>query len=408
MSQATEGLLQELQEVAQVLYPNSEPRASLERDERGGVGFRIVPSAAKPRMIVRSEAGAGAGAASALATYSTALSSRQRLTRIVGSRAARSVWGTSLAGAGFSVSLGDPGGESLEAHVSTMAGVPVHLMVGIGTRRANRKPVILVTDRSGGRLFYVKVGHNAVTARLVAGEMQKLRIVERGDLGSVSAPSVLDFHTWSGLCLMAISCLPTSVRDRSAGRAPLEQMQEVASGFAEAPGLLETTALLDDLDTTIAGLSGPEARTAERLSLIRHRAGERLSGDPVRFAWHGDWTPWNMSRAAGRVQLWDWERFEVGVPFGLDAVHYFVNLRTVSGGFRAPVVRRGLAEATDALGYAGGSAEDLQLFYLVKLVTRYAASLAEEGGEVIRPKSDLIVDELEHRLGLRRGEVYRS
>lgn len=403
MSQASEDLLAELQEVARVMYPNSDPRASLAGDEPGSVGFRIVPSAAKPRMIVRDGAGAGAGAATALATYSTALSSRQRLTRLVGSRAARSIWGTGLAGVGFSVLLGDPGGESLEEHVSAMAGVPVSLIVGIGTRRANRKPVILVTDRSGGRLFYLKVGHNAVTARLVDGEMQNLRIVERGDLGAVSAPSVLDFHTWSGMHLLAISCLPTSARDRSSGRAPLAQMQDVARGFAEASGLQERTDLLEDLDTTIAGLSGRESGTSERLSCIRQKAGEWLSDDPVRFAWHGDWTPWNMSRAAGRVQLWDWERFEVGVPFGLDAVHYYVNLRTVSRGFTTQAVQRGLAEATDALGYTGGSADELQLAYLVKMVTRYAASLAEEGGEVIRPKSDLMVDELERRLGLRSG-----
>ena len=44
---------------------------------------------------------------------------------------------------------------------------------------------------------------------------------------------------------------------------------------------------------------------------------------PVRHgSWHGDWTPWNMSRTGTRVLLWDWEHFAHGVPLGFDALHY--------------------------------------------------------------------------------------
>ena len=52
-------------------------------------------------------------------------------------------------------------------------------------------------------------------------------------------------------------------------------------------------------------------------------------------AWHGDWTPWNMSRRRGRLQLWDWERFETGVPLGLDRCHYGVNAVVRRDGARA-------------------------------------------------------------------------
>ena len=40
--------------------------------------------------------------------------------------------------------------------------------------------------------------------------------------------------------------------------------------------------------------------------------------------WHGDWAPWNMARAGGRVQVWDWERSVTGVPVGLDMIHFQV------------------------------------------------------------------------------------
>ena len=40
--------------------------------------------------------------------------------------------------------------------------------------------------------------------------------------------------------------------------------------------------------------------------------------------WHGDWSPWNMGRAGGRMQVWDWEQSAVGVPLGFDAVHFLL------------------------------------------------------------------------------------
>jgi hypothetical protein len=193
----------------------------------------------------------------------------------------------------------------------------------------------------------------------------------------------------------------------AASRAPVEQMHEVAHAFADLRGTAPPIGLFEELDRTVALLSVVEPGTAERLLAIRDTAPEGWSAASTDFAWHGDWTPWNMSRAAGRIQLWDWERFEVGVPFGLDAVHYFVNLRTLRGGFTPNLLRAGLAEGTGSLGLAGRTAEDLHVAYLVKLATRYAASLAEATGAVIRPKAQLVLDELECRLGLTRGRAGR-
>jgi aminoglycoside phosphotransferase (APT) family kinase protein len=53
-------------------------------------------------------------------------------------------------------------------------------------------------------------------------------------------------------------------------------------------------------------------------------------------ACHGDWTPWNMNIHNGRVQVWDWEKFTVGVPVGFDAAHCFVQ-RGVVWQARRPV-----------------------------------------------------------------------
>lgn len=405
MAEASDELMQELQEVAQVLYPNSRPRA-VWREANGPseVGFRAVPSAARPRLIARAESSAGAGVSAALASYSTALSAKQRTTRVVGAGVANGLWATGRVGVPWAITLGAPDAESLEDHISVMVGRPVHLMVGIGTRRANRKPVILVTDRAGERLLYLKVGHNPVTTQLVEGEMHRLALVRRGDLRTVSAPVVMDFHVWSGLALLALSCLPTSMWDMRPERAPLRQMREVACGFTGLGPPAEPYKIRAGVDRAIAVLSNCDPVTSERLSLARDSCKELLSAPAATgHAWHGDWTPWNMSRSGGRLRLWDWERFDVGLPFGMDSLHYFVNLRTYVGGFTAAQIRRGLDEGCEALGHQGKAAADLQILYLLMLASRYAASLAEDGGEIIRPKSETLVGEIERRVGAGRG-----
>ena len=48
-----------------------------------------------------------------------------------------------------------------------------------------------------------------------------------------------------------------------------------------------------------------------------------------------------MSRRRGRLQLWDWERFETGVPLGLDRCHYAVNAVTRRDGTDVASVMRG-------------------------------------------------------------------
>ncbi len=49
-----------------------------------------------------------------------------------------------------------------------------------------------------------------------------------------------------------------------------------------------------------------------------------------------------MSRRHGRLQLWDWERFETGVPLGLDRCHYGVNAVCRRDGVGLASVMRGL------------------------------------------------------------------
>ena len=47
-------------------------------------------------------------------------------------------------------------------------------------------------------------------------------------------------------------------------------------------------------------------------------------------AWHGDWAPWKMRPLAGRLLVWDWERFTIGGPLGYDALHFDLQQRISS------------------------------------------------------------------------------
>lgn len=113
-------------------------------------------------------------------------------------------------------------------------------------------------------------------------------------------------------------------------------------------------------------------------------ASAQAAGKPVRpeplsgrgFAWHGDLTPWNVSRGPdGRLLVWDWERFGTGVPLGFDAVHHFFQ-RTLRRDDPATAARACVARALRVLAPFGLSASESRLTalrYLITLADRHAA-----------------------------------
>ena len=101
-------------------------------------------------------------------------------------------------------------------------------------------------------------------------------------------------------------------------------------------------------------------------------------------SWHGDWTPWNMASSGRRVLVWDWERFESGVPIGYDAVHYQLQAaveRNSAGAQSAAEVALFTAPMTlGPLGVRPGSAVFVAALYLVEIATRYVQDGAAEAG----------------------------
>ncbi|GAA0940416.1 hypothetical protein [Nonomuraea longicatena] len=241
------------------------------------------------------------------------------------------------------------GAGSISAYLSEVFGQPVTTVLHIRpARRANRKPV-LEAHTGSGLLAFVKIGDTPRSRELVNAEARTLAKLADLPLKTVVPPSVLHHASWRDLSVLVTAPLPVR-----RGRMPATLLTEaVRRGRVPTP-------LLTEAVKEIAATGGPES------------------------AWHGDLSPWNVSASAdGRLLVWDWERYEVGVPLGFDAVHHFFQraLRRMPPRTAASAC---LAQAVPVLapyGLSAAQARQTVLRYLIALADRHAA----DGHEPLGP-----------------------
>lgn len=376
-------VLTPLQQTVAALWADPAPRAVPPRSAAtpGTTRLVAVPRAASARLLV--PAHPARAAAGAVSRYSTALTTKERVTRVA------LATGLRLGGARLLPDGLEARGGGLVDHLAEVLGEPVVVSVGIGTARANRKPVLEVFDRAGRSLAFVKVGDTAVARDHVAGEERALRRIADATWDVVRIPRVLHCGEWDGALVLVVSTLATTpwprVRDGLVGRAQDEVFASL--GVQHAP--LVDAPLWTQARTAADGLGEPGARLRAALDALEDRLPDR---DVPIGSWHGDWTPWNMCPHRGRLHVWDWERFSSGVPAGLDAVHHAVNVATRARGASVDVVAGALARS---------SSDDLaRAAYLVAVTARYLAAAADAGGEAIQPRADVFLDCLEREAGL--------
>lgn len=220
--------------------------------------------------------------------------------------------------------------ESIAAHLGEVFGAPVQTVLRIRpARRANRKPVLEAYSEDG-LLAYVKIGDSARTRELVCHEADVLRRLAAQPLKTVVAPTVLHHGRWRGLEVLAVSPLPVRRRARRVDADLLVRAVKEIAGTGGATGV----------------------------------------------AWHGDLSPWNIAPSAdGLLLAWDWERYEVGVPYGFDALHHFLQ-RALRRMDPATAARACLAQAVRVLaplGVSSAQARRTALHYLIALADRHAA-----------------------------------
>lgn len=350
------------------------------------VELAVLPSAAAPRLLV--PVGNPAAAARAMLRFSAALSTRDTVKRLGVSALLRS-----RAEAAFPdrITVAERAG-SIRSYLGEVFGEPVDVSIGLGTARANRKPVLQVFDARGRSLAFVKIGGTEVTEELVRREAASLRRLAEADLPPVlEVPRLLHLGAWEQSTVVAMTALDTTFRQRPKRQfaVPVEEMALFESAFDEGTRSLTDSQLWDQMVTAQKSLGSADARArlGDALEELRRSAEDR----PLRFGgWHGDWTPWNMGRRRGRLQLWDWERFETGVPTGLDRCHYGVNAITHRDGFDQSGVLRGLALA----GVADEPGTDEHLVagaYLAAIACRYLVGAESDLGATIADRAEVML-----------------
>ncbi len=152
-------------------------------------------------------------------------------------------------------------------------------------------------------------------------------------------------------------------------RARLKAIAERHRSAGRRPGAVGDT----DADTLVAAGS----------TLLDRFAGVQLTFG----AWHGDWSPWNTCEAAEVIYLWDLERFETGVPYGFDAVHYRLQddivTHQVDPTTAVLLLAANSSSVLSPMGVAPSEAEPTTLLYLVDLATRYMSDQAEQAGAAL-------------------------
>ncbi|QYJ04213.1 phosphotransferase [Nocardioides panacisoli] len=366
------------------LWPHAEVRL-VHGHARGSdvrAEFALAPSARSPRMAI--PVAPAAAAAGAMGRASAATGAGEVATRLAASRFLRVGGVRALADR---VQVRGPSDDSLQDHLEESLGLPLVFALGIGTDRVNRKPVLEAFDLRGRRVGFVKVGLGPVARESVTAEAAALQQVRALAGSGIEVPRVLHHSTWRGAPVLVMTSVPTpgAIVDWDRRRIPTSWMRTFDRRFAAPSRRLGDLPWWHDVVERLASVT----RRRERRSALE--CADRLASTattalPV-SAWHGDWTPWNMARHRRGLSLWDWERFEVGVPSGLDVVHYAVNVHTVADGETPAAVARGAARARGHLDLREGEADTVVGAYLAAINARYLPLAEGPGGTAIADRA---------------------
>ena len=274
----------------------------------------------------------------------------------------------------------EPG--DLSTYLDRVLGGSTYLAVYASPPRSNRKPVVQLIESSGRIHAYVKISVSPLTASLVRNEGQVLEELQVRRSPTVLVPRVLHRGVWQGRDILVQSAL-TASGEVTPARLRAAMIEVCATGERETVDLAENgyvQSLFTRLDALSETRGGPLRAALQDIVGGGHQQGSRLALG----AWHGDWTPWNMGASGEQVAVWDWERYEVGVPVGYDAVHHEIQRAVVRGGV-APIeaarsaVQRA-AELLDGFGLDGHQARLTSRLYLVEIGTRYETDGQRDNG----------------------------
>lgn len=299
-----------------------------------------------------------------------------------------------------------PGDDDIADLLSSRLGQPVAVAVYSSAPRANRKPVLHVLDRRGRPLAYAKIGNTPLSRRLVEHEARTLGALADRALEHLVVPRLILLEAWRDMDVLLIEPVRFSSR-RPAATSLVEAMRELAEVGGRSSHPLHSSPYVASLRARAADLPAGPAATAlhEQLELTVTAAADL----PLSLgSWHGDWTPWNCARAGSRVAVWDWERFEQGVPVGFDVLHHGLQDRVVRRGERPLDAARSLLRVAEvplrSMGVPADAAAVVARLYLVDLGVRYLQDAQDRVGGPLGDVAAWLVPALQGSTGGRPHE----
>ena len=335
--------------------------------------YVALPTAARAQVL--GPRGAPAAGAAALRAFANGAPWQGRIAASVAGAAVRAgLAGRVGGGVTVAVSPGTTAGELpdlvLSHHLARVLGRPdVDMAVRVGGTRPNSKPVMRVSAGAEA-LAYAKVGWSPLTRELVAAEAEALRRLASAPPASFSVPELLHAGEWRGTALTVVAPVGGGRIDAHP-EPPAEATTELARGAGAHRSRLDDGAWWQRLRERIGRTgAGPQRALAERTAAAH--GGTEL--DHGRF--HGDWTPWNMTRTDGRLLAWDWERAGDRAPVGIDAVHHcllvLMNARGLAPEQAAAETLARAGALLAPLGVAADAAPALVAAELLEMSVRFA------------------------------------
>lgn len=283
----------------------------------------------------------------------------------------------------ISIESGRPGPHpDLPGYLRYVLGRDLVVSLRIGPPRANRKPVLELLSPSGQVLGFAKAGVTALTRELVRAEAAALTRLGAAALTHLEVPRLIHHGQWHDHEILVQTPLCGSGRPGTAAGLSAA-MQELAAvqGVTTQP-VFASQYWRDLRSRLVACVPQPSAAALLRV-MTELETGANLTS--LTFgSWHGDWTPWNMAWSHGRALVWDWERFQGGVPLGYDAVHYqFQGAVTGDGPAARAAAEAAVTGASATLapfGIEPAAAGFVAALYLLELAARYLHDGAAQAG----------------------------
>lgn len=381
----------------EALYPPPAKvgRAVSRRDRRdASLSFTAVPSLERARIVLTS--GHRLAAARAIRRQ---LNGRRRSVRAVRTLLALAARTGSLellprSRIRVELEIGEP---RFDRFLADELGAPeIHLTLPIGPPRANRKPIVQVCDSRGAALAYAKVGHNELTRSLVRREGRVLRTIADAEHANIEVPAVRAEFDWYASSVLVIDALAHPARSLTETQART-RLVEVTDEIAHLSGVPEWTRWSDHplRSRLLRGFDDLGERGDRFSGLVDGLNGETSLAVA---AWHGDFNAGNFRLVPGLCPVWDWERFETGVPFGFDLLHHYLHgWITIDGQRPMAAARRLIAESRDILGHVVDTAvsEQTARAYLLTLAERYLSDDQETAGAALGAVTTWLLPALE-------------